>query len=213
MRILKRVASVIFFFQAFTCAAQNEKYEAGEHYEILPQVVRTADPKKIEVNEIFSYICGHCYNFQNQVHDWSLALPDDVDFQRTHVIWSADMEAFAKAYYSAISLGVLDRVHLDIFEAHHLKKQRLRGESDFRDIFVENGVEVAEFTRMFNSFGIRSMVNQGKARVSAFRTKGTPEIVVDGKYRVTSRLSGSLKEMLDVAGFLVEKERQARKAG
>ena len=123
------------------------------------------------------------------------------------------MEAFAKAYYSAISLGVLDQVHLDIFEAHHLKKQRLRGESDFRDIFVENGVDVTEFTRMFNSFGIRSMVNQGKARVSAFRTKGTPEIVVDGKYRVTSRLSGSLKEMLDVAGFLVEKERRARKAG
>ena len=104
-------------------------------------------------------------------------------------------------------------MHLDIFEAHNIKKQRLRGESDFRDIFVENGVDVTEFTRMFNSFGIRSMVNQGKARVSAFRTKGTPEIVVDGKYRVTSRLSGSLKEMLDVAGFLVEKERRARKAG
>ncbi|MAH73474.1 MAG: disulfide bond formation protein DsbA [Cellvibrionales bacterium TMED49] len=211
--MLKRLAFQMFFFQVIACAAQEEIYQAGEHYEILPQVVRTANPEKIEVNEIFSYICGHCYNFQNLVHDWSLSLPDDVDFQRTHVIWNADMEAFAKAYYSAISLGVLDKVHMEIFEVHHLKRQRLRDESDFRDIFVKNGVDAEKFTRMFNSFGIGSMINQGKARVRAFLTKGTPEIVVDGKYRVTSRLSGSLKEMLDVTRFLVEKERRARQAG
>ena len=213
MVISNRLVSLIILFQVMTCVAQDEKYRAGEHYEILPQTVRTANPEKIEVNEIFSYICGHCFNFQSQVHDWSVALPDDVDFQRTHVIWNANMEAFARAYYSAVSLGVIDRVHMDIFEAHHLKKQRLRGESDFRDLFVEHGVEASKFTRMFNSFGIGSMVNQGKARVRAFRSTGTPEIVVDGKYRITSRLSGNLKGMLDVTGFLVEKERRARKAG
>ena len=35
--------------------AETEKYQQGVHYEVLPQVIRTANPNKIEVNEVFSY--------------------------------------------------------------------------------------------------------------------------------------------------------------
>ena len=43
----------------------------------------------------------------------------------------------------------------------------------------------------------------------AIRTQGTPEIIVNGKYRVTTRLSKNFDGMLRVASFLIEKERRA----
>jgi thiol:disulfide interchange protein DsbA len=55
-----------------------------------------------------------------------------------------------------------------------------------------------------------SMVNQAKARVRGYRVQGTPEVIVNGKYRVSSRNAGGFEGMLNVADFLIEKERSAK---
>lgn len=210
LMFVKRFVLLSLFLPIVTCADERDAYQAGVHYEILPQSVRTADPKKIEVNEVFSYQCGHCYNFQELVDKWVATLPDDVDFQRTHAVWNAPMEVYAKAYYSAVAMGVVNDVHLPVFEAIHLKQQAVRNQQDILKIFVEQGVDEERFTRVFNSFGVNSMVNQGKARTGAYRTQGTPEIVVNGRYRLSSRMSGGLSGMLDVARFLIAKERRVQ---
>jgi thiol:disulfide interchange protein DsbA len=53
------------------------------------------------------------------------------------------------------------------------------------------------------------MIGQAKARAIGYRTQGTPEMVVNGKYRVTTRMSKNFDGMLKVATFLIEKERKA----
>ena len=204
---IKRIVFVIALLPIAICQAQNEQYQAGVHYEILPQAVRTADPSKIEVNEVFSYTCGHCYNFQDAIEPWIETLPADVDFQRTPAIWSTALEPYARAYYTALMLDALHQVHTPIFEAFHLKKQRFSGEKDFAEVFVTAGVDVQKFSKAFNSFGMTSLVNQAKARVRSYRTQGTPEIVVNGKYRVSTRNTGGFSGMLSVAEFLIQKER------
>ena len=179
MMFLRRLKFLLFLLPVAACQAQDEKYLEGVHYEVLPQVVRTANANKIEVNELFSYHCSHCYNFQSQVHAWRDSLADDVDFQRTHVVWNSGMEVYARAYYSALTLDVFGPLHTAIFETIHLRKQAVRSEDDVRDLFVAQGVDGERFERTFNSFGITSMLNQGKARARAYRSKGTPEMVVN----------------------------------
>ena len=208
MMFLRRLKFLLFLLPVAACQAQDEKYLEGVHYEVLPQVVRTANANKIEVNELFSYHCSHCYNFQSQVHAWRDSLADDVDFQRTHVVWNSGMEVYARAYYSALTLDVFGPLHTAIFETIHLRKQAVRSEDDVRDLFVAQGVDGERFERTFNSFGITSMLNQGKARARAYRSKGTPEMVVNGKYRITMGMNGGGAGMLDVANFLIAKERQ-----
>ena len=208
MMFLRRLKFLLFLLPVAACQAQDDKYLEGIHYEVLPQVVRTANAKKIEVNELFSYHCSHCYNFQSQVHAWRDSLADDVDFQRTHVVWNSGMEVYARAYYSALTLDVFGPLHTAIFETIHLRKQAVRSEDDVRDLFVAQGVDGERFERTFNSFGITSMLNQGKARARAYRSKGTPEMVVNGKYRITMGMNGGGAGMLDVANFLIAKERQ-----
>ena len=207
---IKRITFLMLILPMAMCKAETEKYEAGVHYEVLPQPIRTADATKIEVNEVFSYTCGHCFNFEAVLHPWSKNLAADVDFQQTPAVWQPSLEPFARAYYSAVMLGVLDQTHMTIFEALHVKKQPLRSEEDFAAIFDAAGVDGLRFSKAYNSFGMTSMVNQAKARVRGYRVQGTPEVIVNGKYRVSSRNAGGFDGMLNVADFLIEKERNAK---
>lgn len=207
---IKRIIFVLALGPLAMCQAADEPFKAGEHYDILPQTVRTADPDKIEINEVFSYTCGHCFNFQSSLHPWVKALPADVDFQSTPAIWQPKLEPYARAYYAAKILGVLDKVHMPIFDAIHVKKQSVKKQSDFEAIFVAEGVTKEKFSSAFNSFGTTSMVNQAKSRVRAYRVRGTPEIIVNGKYRVSTTKAGGFSGMLSVAEFLIEKERAAK---
>lgn len=207
---IKRITFLMLILPMAMCQAETEKYEAGVHYEVLPQPIRTADATKIEVNEVFSYTCGHCFNFEAVLHPWSKNLAADVDFQQTPAVWQPSLEPFARAYYSAVMLGVLDQTHMTIFEALHVKKQPLRSEEDFAAIFNAAGVDGLRFSKAYNSFGMTSMVNQAKARVRGYRVQGTPEVIVNGKYRVSSRNAGGFDGMLNVADFLIEKERNAK---
>ena len=204
---IKRIIFALTLLPLAMCQAADEKFKAGEHYDILPQAVRTANSDKIEVNEVFAYTCSHCFNFQEELHPWVEKLPADVDFQSTPAVWQSKMEPYARAYYAAKILNVLDQAHTPIFEAIQLKKKSVKKESDFAQIFVANGIDSEKFSSAYNSFGTNSMVSQAKSRVRAYKVRGTPEMIINGKYRISTTKAGGFSGMLKVAEFLIEKER------
>jgi len=106
-------------------------------------------------------------------------------------------------------LKVLDKVHMPIFEAIHVRREAIRSEQDLAKFFVAAGVSAEKFSQVYNSFGMSSMVNQAKARMRSYRTQGTPEVIVNGKYRVSTRMTNGFEGMLNVADFLIAKERTA----
>lgn len=192
--------------------ANGEKYQAGKHYQVLAIPVHTNNPDKIEVNEVFWYGCSHCYEFEHTVGPWAKALPDDVDFQRTPAIWRANMDSHARAYYAARQLNVLEAMHPIIFKAMHVDKNPLADEDQLARLFAANGVDEAAFRKAYNSFSVQSLTKQGDARVRSYGVEGTPEIIINGKYRISTHESGSQQAMLDVANFLIEKERRDKPA-
>lgn len=185
-------------------------FKAGEHYEVLRQPVRTSDPERIEVTEVFWYGCGHCFTFEPLVHEWTQTLDDDVVITRLPAIWHPTMELHAKAYFTAESLGVVDQVHKPIFEAMNLHRDPLDSAEAIAELFEANGVSREDFERTFDSFGINSAVRQADSRQRAFGVRGTPELIVNGKYRITGTLAGSHATMLQVADQLIEQERATR---
>ena len=189
-------------------AAQS--YVAGTHYDLITPAVRTADPSKIEVAEFFWYGCGHCYTFEPMIEQWKKSLPDDVDFHGSPAIWNAQMELHARAYYAAQVLGVLDTMHPVLFQAMNVDRKRLSSEAEIAALFSANGVSAEDFGKAFNSFGVTSQVRQANARARAAKITGTPALMVNGKYHVSTRKAGSQANMLKVAEFLIEKERAAK---
>lgn len=227
MRHLKHWIAAAFMLVALGCQAEeapssatpaespakasSANYEAGVHYEVLPQPVATVDSDKIEVAEVFWYGCGHCFSFESELRPWAESQPEDVVLVGSPAMWDNQgiMERHARIYYTAKALKVLDKVHEATFNAMHLEKKTLRSEGEIAELFVAQGVSKEDFERTFNSFGVTSAVKQAEARQRSYRIQGTPELIVNGKYRITARLAGSHQGMLDVADFLIEKERAA----
>ncbi|MFT5575236.1 MAG: thiol:disulfide interchange protein DsbA, partial [Bermanella sp.] len=70
------------------------------------------------------------------------------------------------------------------------------------------GVSEDKFRKVFNSFSVKSQVEQADARARGYGISGTPEMVVNGKFRVSTRTAGGQREMLKVVEYLVEQERK-----
>ena len=197
---------------ATTCAAahaeQASRYQEGEHYSALPIAVETRDPDKIEVVEVFSYGCIHCYRLEPALEAWRGALPDDVDFHRLPLV-TQRLRPFAQAFFTAETLGVLERVHLGIFTAIHDHGIDMSRPQYLRRLFVrEAEVTEDDFNRVFDSFGVQGRVNQAEGQGRMYRIMATPTLVVNGRYLVEVPRGGP-EAMFLVANYLIEQERSA----
>jgi len=193
---------------------QAQDFVEGTHYERLPISVETSDPERVEVVEMFSYMCVHCFNFDPAVEAWQARQEDDVNFLRMPAVFNPDWELLAQAFYTAETLGVTAQVHTALFEGLHLSRQDLRQPALLQRLFKDYAqVSEEDFNTAYNSFSVRSRVQQAKAKGRAYRITGVPTLIVNGKYRVDGRMAGSNAAMLEVVDHLVALEAQDQDDG
>ena len=194
---------------AFSSFAQIERFVAGTHYTELTAPVNTKDSSKVEVLEVFWYGCSHCFRFEPLIANWEATMPADVDFGRFPAMWNGLMEVHAQVYYTAEAMDALDVVHEHVFNAINIEGNRLQNEGQIGALFAKYGINEDEFAKSFNSFSVRTKVNQAKQRMQAYEIRSTPNMIVNGKYLVATGQSVLTQaDMLDVVDFLIEKERQ-----
>jgi thiol:disulfide interchange protein DsbA len=204
------LALVLLFAGAAYVSAQPALYVDGTHYETIAKPVRTVDPNKIEVTEVFWYGCPHCYAFEPLIESWVSKIPADVVFVRSPGMWNELMETHAQIYYAADALGVFDKIHGQAFSAIHQKGNYLQTEAEVKTLFVSQGVNPEEFDKVWKSFAVTSAVKQAGTRMRDYGIRGVPNLVVNGKYRVT--VGGAVAtqaDMLKIVDFLIAKERNS----
>ncbi|MCB1645145.1 MAG: thiol:disulfide interchange protein DsbA/DsbL [Pseudomonadales bacterium] len=209
MKRLTLILAGVLMTLTAAVSAQDVPYEEGTHYVALEVPIKTRNEGRIEVAEYFSYGCPHCFSFDPLIGAWKEKLADDVEFIRTPAVWNKDYEVYAQTYYAAQALDVLDTIHTPLFEAIHLKQERLNDPRAMARFFGEHGVDPADFAKAYSSFGVRAGTQQAVARGRAYRSGGVPAIIVNGKYRVEGSMAGSMANVLKVVDFLIEKERAA----
>ena len=210
--ILLLLAALASFASHGGEAEKTAPYQAGVHYQKLPVPVDTRNPAKLEVVEVFSYLCPHCYALQPPLERWRQTLPADVDFRRLPLV-TQRLEPFARAYFTAEALGVTERIHKPMFEAIHQHGIDMSRPAVVRRLFVrEGGVADADVAETIESFGIRSRVRQAEAEAHLFRIAATPTLVVNGRYLAEVPMAGSPEAMFLVVNYLLELERTAKAA-
>ena len=123
------------------------------------------------------------------------------------------MKIHAQVYYAAEALDAVDALHEHIFNAINVERNMLQNEGQISELFAEHGVSQEDFDRTFNSFSVRTKVNQAEARMQDYGIRSTPNMIVNGKYLITtSENVRTQQEMLEIVDFLVEKERQAMRS-
>jgi len=187
-------------------------FSEGQHYSRLADPVRTVNPNKIEVVEVFSYDCPHCMAFEPLIQPWKAQLPEYVVFVAIQAPWNAYLEKLGRAQLTAKALKVEDKVHPAIYTAIQVPGQRpgILNDAEIKKLFTINGVDGDKFDKAFNSFGINSQVKQNKEKVDAYKITSTPQLVVNGEYVISATREIDHQAMLDIADFLVQKIRSER---
>ncbi len=219
MRILVALTGMLFSLSVFAAntssvvvasSAAAVNYIEGKDYTLLDEPVRPTNPSKIEVAEVFAYTCPHCMHFEPILDAWAKKQPADVNFVQTHTSWRADMEPYQRGFYTAVTLKVKDKVQMAVFNAIHVERKELATAQAWADFLSAYGVDKQTVLKTYDSFGVTSQINQANARTRAYKTTGTPEMVVEGKYRISTRTSGTQEDMLKVVQFLIDKSRAER---
>ncbi|MEM7019796.1 MAG: thiol:disulfide interchange protein DsbA/DsbL [Pseudomonadota bacterium] len=197
---------------AFMLNVQAQMVDPKYYTVIDPPMPTAAGEGKIEVAEIFWYSCPHCYGFESYISDWKKDQPEDVHLEKIPAVFkNGRWEHFAQAYYAAEVLGVLDKMHVPIFEALHepAKRRRLRSAKEFQPMFAEYGVNEKQFYDTFNSFAVDNKVRFAQQRTVASGATGVPAVIVNGKYLLSTSTINGYAAMLKVADELVNQERAA----
>ncbi len=214
--MLKRLGILLTgLLLASTCSAADgpvapaTTWEAGKNYFVIDPPQPTASGSQVEVLEVFSYACAHCAHFQPYAEELKLALPAYASFGYMPAIFSPQWEPYARAFYTAQSLGVLEKTHQALFDALHRDHLPLQTIDDLAGFYAQHGVDKAKFLAESASFEIESKLTRARNIVKADGVDGTPSIVVNGKYRVTGASAGGFPQLIELVGWLVQKEHPA----
>lgn len=184
----------------------HAQFQEGTHYDRIDGPAAAADDV-IEVVEVFSYLCPHCRNFQPYVTPWEKDLAEGVTFRRIPVSFNRSWEPFARAYVTADVLDIIDESHDELFTAIHDERRQLRTIDDLAEFHSQFGVDAEQFESTAGSFPVEAAMRQSVSDLGKWGVRSTPTLVIDGKWRVSPRRGGTFEEMLDVADYLIERER------
>ncbi len=209
-RLLPALLTAVLLPVAAVSAQTAETPQAGREYAVIEPAQTIAPASgRIEVAEVFAYTCIHCARFEPVLKAWKARQPEHVQVVAVPMAFGGVAEAYARAYYAAEAMGVLDRTHQALFDAVHVQQRQFRSAEDIAAFVAEQGVDKATFLSTMNSFAVNAKIARAKQVVPRWGVEGTPSLVVAGKYRVLGGARGGFEGMLDTVDFLVARERAA----
>lgn len=185
--------------------AQAAGFREGSDYRRLARPAPVDAPAgKIEVVEFFAYSCIHCHNFVPVFKEWIKTLGPDVMVRRNPVGFNASFEPLQRLYYTLEAMGKLDSHHERVFKAIHEDRQRLNNADAIAQWAQRNGLDKAQFSQVYNSFGVAGKVRRATQIQDAYEVEGTPSLGIAGRYYIP----GQAARTVVIANALIT---QARK--
>jgi thiol:disulfide interchange protein DsbA len=192
---------------AWSQSRQPAPFQEGLHYfEIDKASVHTGE--KIELVEAFSYLCTHCNTFESYLESWVERKPDYVDFVRIPVVFGrGSWEIYARAYVTAQMMKAPEEAHSAMMDRLWKERQIMRTMDELADFYSQFGLDRNKFLSTSESFAVDSKMRRDQQRIQEYGIRGTPALVLNGKYRISSNAAVSnFDVMLDIVDFLIEKE-------
>lgn len=206
LRALSLVAGLLLA-SACTATGTNDAapYTDGTEYVTLPGPAhRVSNEGKVEVVEVFSYGCVHCAHFAPIADQMRKQLPPGVKFRLLPAAFSDEWVPYARAFYAAQKLGVVEQTHLELFKAKFDEHYPISTLDELADFYAAHGVKRDDFMRIAASDEVTQQIRKDMELVKAWQVDGTPTIVVDGKYRTAN--VKTLDELSAVTQWLAKRD-------
>lgn len=202
IRTLFAVAMLLVSGMTFAAEANGYKLLSP------PQPVTS---KKIEVLEFFFYGCSHCFHLHPNLTAWEKTMPKDVELVYVPTIFRDSWEPMARTYYALETLGQQTLLHDALFKAWNVEQNMLTEEAKILDFLASRGVDRAKFSAAYNSFSMQGKIARAKQMIRSYGIRGTPTLVVDGKYVISELLPADTIRVLNEVIEMARKERSSRR--
>jgi thiol:disulfide interchange protein DsbA len=205
-------------------ALAQVRWLEGTHFITLP-APKPAESRagKIEVAEVFSYGCIHCYRAKREIAMLQAALPADAYMTFVHASFlpSEAWPMFQRAWYTAQAMSIGPALHEQMFaavwetrevallDANGSVRKPLPTIEEAARFYARAGkVKETDFLKRAKSPEIDAAVKRADALVASWRIPGTPSLVVNGRYLVNNDSVTSWNDIRTLVLYLVDQERQ-----
>lgn len=207
MKFIKNLLAVFFILVSAHALAEPVM---GTDYKLIEPAQATRTGNKIEVLEFFFYGCSHCFHLHPDLTAWGKKIPKDVELVLVPTVFNTTWEPMAYTYYALEVMGQQLKLHDDLYEAWNVKNIDLSDESKIAAFVAQHGVDSKKFSEAYHSFSVQSKVMRSKQLTQSYNIRGTPTIIVDGKYLITGLQPSAA---VQVTSALIDKARKERGAG
>lgn len=185
---MTRAIHGLLVFIAFMCgSAAWGGVQEGRDYKVLSAEQQAANKPAgpLEVQYFFFYGCPHCYRLQPGLKNWESSMPRGTVFTLVPVMFNSTMTTMANAFYALESLGKRKQLHDAIFKAMNEENIDLTSEAAITNFVSQHGVDAEAFTAAYHSSGTQGKVQAAGKLNAAMMIRGTPTLIVNGKYMIT----------------------------
>lgn len=213
MRSLILITGLLSASITFGADTTAPKWEAGKSYFLIDPPQPTSTGNKIEVLEVFSYACPHCAHFQPYAEKLKASLPANAEFRLMPADFQPLWVLFARDFYVAKGLGLIDKTHQAMFDAIYRDTQPMNTLDQIADFYAAHGADKATFLSTAESFVIEGDLAHAHQMEINYGIDSTPTLIVNGKYRVVANAEEKIgfDEMVEMAQYLVAKEAAQKK--
>ncbi len=205
MKLIKQVfvlLVLLFTTQAFAATMNHD-------YKLVQPPQPTHSGNKIEVLEFFFYGCSHCYHLHPLLSEWEKKMPKDVMLEYVPTIFNPSWEPMANTYYALELMGKQKQLHDPLFTAWNVNNVDLGDLAKISVFVAKHGVDSKVFADNYLSFSVQTKVMRSKQMSQSYAIRGTPTLIVDGKYMITGLQPADTIKMLNELIDMVRKERRS----
>ncbi len=192
--------------------AQSGFDPEGKFEPVKPPQPTETETGKVEVVDVFWFGCSHCYRFLPHMEAYAQDKPEYVEIRRMPAVFYDSWVPHARAFYTARLLGVEAQAHRALFDAIHKQGRKLDNREDLQAFFGKLGIEEQEFGEVYDSFAVDSLVRKSELMQQRYGVRGTPTVIIHGKYRTSGSIAGSYENVIKVIESLVDKEHREQLA-
>lgn len=205
---MKKTLLAAVLAAGFAAHAQAALIE-GQDYTVLAKPLPQQQADKIEVTEFFGYFCVHCYHLNPVLLKHAKAWPADTYLHPVHVVWSPEMEGFARIAAAVNTAGLKHQASPALFEAVYTQKLNLADSAEFKKwAAAQKTFDSQKLIAAYDSFSNKAQAEQMADLTAQYNIEGTPTIIVGGKYRM--KLGGDWEQSMKKVDEMVAKVRSER---
>lgn len=201
--MLKKLIAVFMLLPSLALAAD---FIEGKDYLVVSQAPVQGNAKPAVILEFFSYGCPWCYKIDVPFNKWAKVLESNKQVTKVPVVFKPEWALYAKAYYTANTLALSDKLSPLLFKAIQDEKKPLNSKQAMIDFFVAHGVdrEIAK-SAFENSPTIDMKVTEGMSLMAHYQINAIPAFVIHNKYKTDLQMAGSPERLFELMSYLVKK--------